>query len=219
MFLFSLGTVPLMLGLGSIVSALGKRFTQKIMTIGAFLVVVLGLAMVSQGVSLSGFLSPNRLLLIFLILGAAGLITCLPFKRPIHKNISTLAALCVAILLLIPWNLPGVSGAPEGNPVPPSGGAPAENQIVDGRQVVTSDLSPGRYPDISVKVGMPVKWIIQAADGSINGCNNRMFIQAYGIEHAFKPGENIIEFTPTEAGTIYYSCWMGMIQGTITASA
>jgi sulfite exporter TauE/SafE len=31
MFLFSLGTVPLMLGLGSIVSALGRKFTQKVM--------------------------------------------------------------------------------------------------------------------------------------------------------------------------------------------
>ena len=54
MFLFSLGTVPLMLGLGSIVSALGKKFTDKAMTVGAVLVVVLGLAMLSQGGSLSG---------------------------------------------------------------------------------------------------------------------------------------------------------------------
>lgn len=53
MFLFSLGTVPLMLGLGSIVSALGKKFTQKVMSVGAVLVVVLGLAMLSQGGSLS----------------------------------------------------------------------------------------------------------------------------------------------------------------------
>ena len=29
MFLFSLGTVPLMLGLGSLVSILGKRFAKK----------------------------------------------------------------------------------------------------------------------------------------------------------------------------------------------
>ncbi len=33
MLLFSLGTVPLMLGLGSIVSALGKKFTDQIMTV------------------------------------------------------------------------------------------------------------------------------------------------------------------------------------------
>lgn len=38
MFLFSLGTVPLMLGLGSIISALGKKFSQKVMSVGAVLV-------------------------------------------------------------------------------------------------------------------------------------------------------------------------------------
>lgn len=54
MLLFSLGTVPLMFGLGSVVYALGKKFTQKMMDIGAILVVVLGLAMLSQGGSLSG---------------------------------------------------------------------------------------------------------------------------------------------------------------------
>ena len=33
MFLFSLGTVPLMLGLGSLVSILGKRFAKKMTTV------------------------------------------------------------------------------------------------------------------------------------------------------------------------------------------
>jgi hypothetical protein len=42
-----------------------------------------------------------------------------------------------------------------------------------------------------------------------------MFIPQYGIEHAFKTGPNLIEFTPVQAGPIPYSCWMGMIRGTI----
>lgn len=54
MFLFSLGTVPLMFSLGALGSLLSKKFTQKIMTVGAVLVVVLGLSMISQGFSLSG---------------------------------------------------------------------------------------------------------------------------------------------------------------------
>lgn len=54
MFCFSLGTVPLMLGVGYIFSSLGKRFTRQILKIGAILVVVLGLSMVSQGSALSG---------------------------------------------------------------------------------------------------------------------------------------------------------------------
>ena len=63
---------------------------------------------------------------------------------------------------------------------------------------------------------MPVKWIIDAPKGSINGCNYKIYINEYGIEYQFKSGENIIEFTPTNAGTFRYSCWMGMIRGTIT---
>lgn len=54
MLAFSLGTVPLMLGLGSFVAMLGKRLSAKVMETGAVLVVVLGLAMLSQGGNLSG---------------------------------------------------------------------------------------------------------------------------------------------------------------------
>lgn len=55
MFLFSLGTLPLMLGLGSFVSVLGKKHAKKVMSVGAVLVAVLGLSMVSQGISLSSW--------------------------------------------------------------------------------------------------------------------------------------------------------------------
>ena len=54
MLMFSLGTVPLMLGLGSLVSALGKKYTKAVMQTGCILVVVLGLAMFSQGTGLLG---------------------------------------------------------------------------------------------------------------------------------------------------------------------
>ena len=54
MFCFSMGTVPLMLGLGSAVSVLGQKFTRQVMKIGAVLVVVMGLAMISQGNALFG---------------------------------------------------------------------------------------------------------------------------------------------------------------------
>ncbi|MDR1800800.1 MAG: sulfite exporter TauE/SafE family protein [Lachnospiraceae bacterium] len=61
MFLFSIGTVPLMFGLGAFVTALGKKAAKKVMTVGAALVVILGLSMLSQGVSLAGFRLPSFL--------------------------------------------------------------------------------------------------------------------------------------------------------------
>ena len=36
----------------------------------------------------------------------------------------------------------------------------------------------------------------------------------YGLEFDIKQGEQVIEFTPTEEGTVRWSCWMGMIPGT-----
>jgi hypothetical protein len=91
-------------------------------------------------------------------------------------------------------------------------------KIENGVQIVNSTLSSGRYPNITVQAGTPVKWMINAPQGSINGCNNRVLIQEYDIEYSFKTGENIIEFTPTKAGKFQYSCWMGMIRGSITVT-
>jgi sulfite exporter TauE/SafE len=164
--LFGLGTVPLMFGLGALSSALGKKFTAKVTTVGAVLVVALGLSMFSQGWILSGFKTPSR-------------------------NTGSDAVLH--------------SGDPD-------------VKIESGVQLVSSELAPGKYPNITVQAGTPVQWTINAPQGSINGCNNRMFIRDYGIEYSFKTGENVIEFTPENPGTIRYSCWMGMIRGTITVT-
>ena len=212
MFLFSLGTVPLMLGLGSVVSALGKKFTQKAMTTGAVLVVVLGLAMLSQGGSLSGFLSPAMLLSIAIILCVLGIVSSFSFRKQSHRIFSTFAALGITVLVVMTQNpINAVIGFE-------TDGSTGDSsvRILDGRQIVSSVLSPWSYPAITVQAGMPVEWVIEAPDGSINGCNNRIIIQEYGIEHTFQPGENIIEFMPEEAGRFQYACWMGMIRSSIT---
>lgn len=159
MFLFSLGTVPLMFGLGALSSMLGKRFSHKAMTAGGILVIVLGLSMVSQGWNLSG----------------------------------------------ITAGVPAAASASDTAPV-----------MKDGVQQISSTLSPGSYPNITVQAGTPVKWTIDAPKGSVNGCNHKMLIPEYNIEYQFKTGENTVEFTPDKTGRYSYSCWMGMIRGTIT---
>jgi plastocyanin domain-containing protein len=127
------------------------------------------------------------------------------------------------------WNLAGINFNPAAsitaalNPFAPSGGTAEagtfEPVIEKGYQIVNSSLSGGRYPAITVQQGIPVKWTINAPEGSINGCNNRMIIREYKIEHRFQPGENIIEFTPGKTGRFPYSCWMGMIRSSITVVA
>jgi sulfite exporter TauE/SafE/copper chaperone CopZ len=54
MFLFSVGTVPLMFAFGALSSLLSKKFTHKMMSVSAVLVVILGVFMFNQGVGLSG---------------------------------------------------------------------------------------------------------------------------------------------------------------------
>jgi sulfite exporter TauE/SafE/plastocyanin domain-containing protein len=177
MFLFSMGTVPLMFGLGalsSLLSTRGPALTRRMTRAGAVLITVMGMTMLSYGFSLSGF---N-----FDFAGRA-------------TGINPLAS-----------RTGGTVGA--FMPV-----------IEKGVQLVNSTLSGGRYPAITVQQGLPVRWIIDAPAGSINGCNNRMIIREYGIEHRFRPGENVIEFTPSKTGKFTYSCWMGMIRSSITVVA
>ena len=209
MLLFSLGTVPLMLGFGSAASVLGRKFHQRVMGAGAVLVVVLGLAMVSQGAFLSGLLSPDTLLILILAFCAVGLLSCIPFKNPVYKKLLAALSLGVAVTAAAMVYSRQASGS-QGQT---SGGVLTE----EGKQVVNSTLSSGSYPAITVEAGIPVKWVIDAPQGSINGCNYRINIPEYGIfNYSFQTGENVIEFTPEEMGRFSYSCWMGMIRGTIT---
>ena len=63
---------------------------------------------------------------------------------------------------------------------------------------------------------IPVKWIIKADKESLNGCNNAITAQEFGIENMkLNVGDNVIEFTPENEGTFVYTCWMGMIRSSI----
>ena len=54
MFMFSVGTVPLMFGFGAISSFLSGKFTRNMMKVSAVLVMILGIIMLNRGLSLSG---------------------------------------------------------------------------------------------------------------------------------------------------------------------
>lgn len=209
MLFFSLGTVPLMLGFGSIVAKLGQKFTKTIMMVGSLLVVVLGLAMLSQGGSLTGFkfLSPVILASVILALIFAGVVCSLSVNARALKILLRISACClvVAVGVFAFWinNKSFIDSS-------------YDVSVIEGdRQTVTSTLASGTYPNLSVTKDIPVEWIILADEGSINGCNYKIIIPEYGIEYVFHTGENIIEFTPTDSGLFKYSCWMGMIYGNI----
>ncbi|MGB5824553.1 MAG: sulfite exporter TauE/SafE family protein [Proteocatella sp.] len=159
MFLFSLGTVPFMFGLGVVSSMLSKKFKKRMMLVSAVLVVVLGMFMFQNGISLSGM------------------------------------------------DFGGVSA---------QNSVSREMVLEDGKQVVTTEVGPSSYEPIVVQKDIPVKWIINVDEENLNGCNNEILVPKYNLDIKLQPGENIVEFTPTESGTVKYSCWMGMIRSSIT---
>ncbi len=54
MFVFSLGTVPMLFGLGGLNTILNKKQTKSILKVSAVLVIVLGVIMMGRGLALSG---------------------------------------------------------------------------------------------------------------------------------------------------------------------
>lgn len=59
MLLFSLGTVPLMFGFGFISGKLNAKYTRYMLTVSAVLIFVMGLSMLTNGLSLSGLNVPK----------------------------------------------------------------------------------------------------------------------------------------------------------------
>jgi len=54
MMIFSLGTVPLMFGLGAVSTLLSSKFTHRLLKASAVLVMILGIIMINRGLNLSG---------------------------------------------------------------------------------------------------------------------------------------------------------------------
>ena len=86
-------------------------------------------------------------------------------------------------------------------------------KIVNGVQVIKmTQKSNGYTPDkFTVKKGVPVKWIVTSE--TIYSCASSIVSQQLGIRSSLKLGENVFEFTPTQTGTIRFSCSMGMYTG------
>lgn len=209
MLMFSLGTVPLMLGFGSLVSALGQRFTRVVTKVGAVLVTVMGLSMFSQGGILSGLLTPFALKVLLFIGVIACILSELPYRKQIVKK-ALLGTTAIVAVALVGMNMGKSTALAEVDPSTASGSV-----LENGVQVVESELTASTYPNIVVKAGTPVRWNLKAPAGTINGCNNRIVIPSLGKEVSLKEGDNIIEFTPQSAGVIQYTCWMGMIRAQI----
>ena len=163
LFVFALGTLPVMLSFGFVTSMISAKATHNILKASGAIVIVLGLIMVNRGIALTGT-----------GFDAKSLVTSVSASSTAGSNI----------------------------------------EMEGDYQIIKMDVTRyGWEPDKFVlKKDVPVKWIINGKE--INGCNNAIVVPKLGLDFDIKPGEQVIEFTPTEEGIISWSCWMGMIPGT-----
>lgn len=160
LFLFAIGTLPVMLSFGMVATLLSKSATHKLLKASGVIVILLGLIMVNRGLALSGT----------------------------GYDLNSIAA----------------SNSITGNAI----------KVQDDFQIINMDVtgagfSPNKFV---LKKGIPVKWVINGKE--LTGCNNAITVPKLNLEFDINPGTQTIEFTPTEEGTISWSCWMGMIPGT-----
>jgi plastocyanin domain-containing protein len=186
MFIFSAGTVPLMLVFGFAAALLPRRFVPVMVRASAVLVMFLGVVTFARAASLAGIALPS---LPSLSSGVAA--------SP-RGSATPLA------------NATNVS-----NPSASSQG-PLVATLTGDSQTITTAFAPGQYVPFTVQVGVPLKWIIRVTADDLNGCNNPVTVPAYGIRKTLVPGDNLVEFTPKKEGVIGYTCWMGMIRSRIT---
>lgn len=90
--------------------------------------------------------------------------------------------------------------------------------IINGVQVIKMDASATGYTPstFTIKAGLPTRW--EVTDKGTAGCTNAVISRTlFTGQINLVPGTTSIkEFTaPTTPGTYRFSCWMGMISGTI----
>ena len=173
LFVFALGTLPVMLGFAYVASLVSGKMTQKFLKISGAIVILLGLVMLNNGLVLTG---------------------------------SGYDMGSVAATIALPTSLQSVI----------AGAAQTQNaaKITEsGYQEIRMEVNRnGWTPDTFTLVkGVPVRWIINGKE--ITGCNKGIQVPKYGLNFEIKPGEQVIQFTPTETGVVSWSCWMGMIPG------
>ncbi|MDT3424780.1 sulfite exporter TauE/SafE/plastocyanin domain-containing protein [Paenibacillus forsythiae] len=109
---------------------------------------------------------------------------------------------------------PPPSAAPKAGSVDGTTGENGDPQL----QTVVTLVTSNSYSPIRVKKGIPVKWIIRVEKDQLNDCNNEIIVPAFHLSKKLVAGDNIAQFTPGETGRFPFTCWMEMIESSITVT-
>ncbi|HYO44849.1 MAG TPA: sulfite exporter TauE/SafE family protein [Candidatus Limnocylindrales bacterium] len=170
------------------------------------------------------------------LLALAGLPVVVPSRaRPTLLRMVGVVVIAFAVvnlgagLRLAGFSLPGTAVAPvaavEGTGTNATGTgtgaatAPAASQpagAVGAKQTLTTYQDAGGYSpaNVSIAAGVPTTWTIESS--TVQTCAAFFVVPDLGIQMIFKKGANTIELPAMEAGTLSYTCSMGMYGGQIT---
>ncbi len=192
-----------------------------------------GFTITAQGLALtSGSFVQGSLIMLFFALGTLPMLITIGFSSlKLYQNSKisssfTMAAGVLVILFAL-YNINAqmnVLGLPSLNSVSEkkdtnlsSSGNNDLPAIVNGKQVLKMNASAYGYePNIlKVRANVPVVW--EVTDTGTSGCTSAIIARdLFSGQIELTPGKiSTKEFTPKKTGNYRFSCWMGMITGTI----
>ncbi len=169
------------------------------------------------------------------LLALAGLPVVVPGRaRPTLLRLVGVVVIAFAIvnlgagLRLAGFRLPGTAVAPvaavegTGTGTGAAGTAPAANggtqpsTATAAKQALTTQQGADGYSpaNVSIYAGVPTTWTIESS--TVKTCAAFLVVPDLGIQMILKEGANTIELPAMPAGTLAYSCSMGMYGGQIT---
>lgn len=190
MFSFALGTVPMMVGLGVFMQRLSSCYTGRLFRLSAVIIIILGLSMVSRGLTLGGietvsFTSPP------ILQDKAGSLEAPPESKE-----------------TIPFIAPPIAQ----NKVRSSETSEPKTNSPDNVILLVADRRGFSPLTLHAVKNQPVKIVITAKE--LNGCNSIFMIPSLNIKRTLVAGENAITLPPQNKDLVF-SCGMGMIKGKI----
>ena len=160
LFLFALGTTPVLLALGIGVSWTKSKHLAAFQRVAGILIIFFAIYTLGSGLTLGGI------------------------------------------------DIGFLGGSSQPSKIQEQKGAKVDDVQTVEMHVTQNGFEPNTF---TIKKGIPVKFVVKG--DYITGCTSKIIIPSLNITQALSKGDNVINFTPTEVGTIPFSCWMGMVRG------
>ncbi len=149
------------------------------------------------------------------LLGIGGLTSVIKgsFAKPFFKFAGLIVMFMAVFNISNGLSLSGIDVNAIFKQIPQSAVADSNVTVENGVQIVKmTQTATGYSPNtFTIKRGLPVKWIITSEDAFT--CAASIVSPQLGIRKNLEAGQNIIEFTPSEADQIRFTCSMGMYSG------